>query len=55
MDKLLNWLGDKELVILVILCFGIYSLHMEAPEAMTLIEKLSYGLFGVVTGSALKK
>ena len=55
MKDFLEWLDDKNLVIFVIMAFGIYALYTEAPGALPLIEKLSYGILGMATGAALKK
>ena len=49
-----DWLDDKHLTIICILCFGILSLSLGAPGAVDLIEKLSYGLLGMAVGRKLK-
>lgn len=45
--------NDKALVVFVILVFGCIALGMRIEGSMALIEKMAYGLFGLVSGKAL--
>jgi len=54
MEEFLEWCDDKNLIVIVILIFGVLSLAMGVDGSMGLVEKMSYGLLGMAVGKGVK-
>jgi len=54
MKEFLEWCDDKNLIVIVILVFGVLSLAMRIEGSMGLVEKMSYGLLGMAVGKGIK-